>query len=148
MGNFPTGVTVVAARGKDGEPCGLTVNSFASVSLDPPLVLTCIDHASSTRSSLLEAGTFTVSILAATQQEIATRFAFHPAETRFREGDWRTEVGGELVVVGAAAWLVCALEAVHDAGDHAILVGKVLRVGTGAGDALVFYRGRYGAVSE
>jgi flavin reductase (DIM6/NTAB) family NADH-FMN oxidoreductase RutF len=147
MGVFPTGVTVVAARGKDGDPCGLTVNSFTSVSLDPPLILVCIDRDSSTHDRLVEVGTFTVSILAAHQTDLATRFAFDPAEARFRDEEWRSEHDGALVPEGAAAWMVCDLDAVHEGGDHSILVGRVRHLGAGDSEALVFYRGRYGTVS-
>ncbi|HSG47825.1 MAG TPA: flavin reductase family protein [Longimicrobiales bacterium] len=147
MGVFPTGVTVVVARGSDGAPRGLTVNSFASVSLDPPLVLVCIDRASSTHDCLVRATTFTVSILGAHQEEMATRFAFEASETRFRDEEWEEEAGGALVPEGAAAWVSCDLEAVHEGGDHSILVGRVRSMGAGEADALVFYRGRYGTVS-
>lgn len=148
MGVFPTGVTVVAARGDDGDPYGLTVNAFTSVSLDPPLVLVCIDRGSSSHDRLVEAGTFTVSILSSDQEELATRFAFDPAELRFRDEEWRSEHDGALVPEGAAAWMVCDLDAVHPGGDHSILVGNVRHLGAGASDALVFYRGRYGTVSR
>lgn len=147
VGVFPTGVTLVSARGSDGVPWGLTVNSFTSVSLDPPLVLVCIDRASSTHATLTEAPTFTVSILGADQTELATRFAFDPSDSRFRPGEWRSESDGALVPEGAAAWLACDLDAVHEAGDHSILVGRVRSMGLGTGEALVFYRGRYAGVS-
>lgn len=147
MGVFPTGVTVVAALGEDGRPHGLTVNSFASVSLDPPLVLACIDRAASTHDVLVGAPTFTVSILSAHQAELATRFAFDPPHARFREGEWGERPDGALVPQGSAAWLVCDLEAVHEGGDHSILVGRVRSMGVGDAEALVFYNGRYGAVS-
>lgn len=146
MGVFPTGVAVVAARGADGVLCGMTVNSFTSVSLDPPLVLVCIDRGASTHDCLVGAPGFTVSILAEHQTEMATRFAFGPADARFRDEEW--ESGDALVPVGAAAWVACDAEAVHEGGDHSILVGRVRSVGTGAGEALVFYRGRYATVSR
>ena len=147
VGVFPTGVTLVSARGRDGVPWGLTVNSFTSVSLDPPLVLVCIDRASSTHAPLTDAPTFTVSILGADQAELATRFAFDPSESRFRDGEWRYESDGALVPEGAAAWLACDLDAVHEAGDHSILVGRVRSMGLGTDEALVFYRGKYARVS-
>jgi len=147
MGVFPTGVTVVAFRGEDEGPFGLTVNSFTSVSLDPPLVLVCIDRASSSHDALVTASVFTVSILGAHQQDMARRFAFEPAGARFRDEEWRTEAGGALVPQGAAAWVMCDLQAVHEGGDHSILVGRVRSMGVGDDEALVFYRGRYGTVS-
>jgi len=147
MGTFPTGVTVVAARTSDGTPCGLTVNSFTSVSLDPPLILVCIDRGASTHDCLVGAPAFTVSVLGAHQEKLARRFAFEPSETRFRDGEWVAASEGALVPRGAAAWVACDLEAVHEGGDHSILVGRVRSTGVGASEALVFYRGRYGTVS-
>lgn len=147
MGVFPTGVTVVSSRRTDGDPCGLTVNSFTSVSLDPPLVLVCIDRSSSVHDCLVGASLFTVSILGAHQREMARRFAAHPSETRFRDEEWRAESDGALVPEGAAAWVVCDLEGVHEGGDHSILVGRVRSMGAGGAEALVFYRGRYGTVA-
>ena len=147
MGSFPTGVTVVAALGEDGSPCGLTVNAFTSVSLDPPLVLVCVDLASSSHDPLVTAPGFTVNILAASQEEVATRFAFDPADQRFRDGTWHAEEGG-VRLEGVCAWLHCSLEAVHPGGDHSILVGRARSWGMGEGEALAFHRGRYGTVSQ
>jgi flavin reductase (DIM6/NTAB) family NADH-FMN oxidoreductase RutF len=148
MGVFPTGVTVVAARGPDGDLFGLTVNSFTSVSLDPPLILVCLDPTASTYDDIIQAPAFTVSILGAHQTEMATRFAFDPSESRFRDEEWRSDVGGALVPEGAAAWVACQPEAVYQAGDHSILVGRVTSMGAGTDEALVFYRGRYATVSS
>ena len=143
MGHFPTGVTVVAARDANGEPYGLTVNSFTSVSLDPPLVLVCIDREANSHDRLLETSTFTVSVLAAHQGAIAARFASTPSRERFKDLDWGVSSTGDPVVEGAAAWVECSLREVHDAGDHTILLGRVESVGDRDVDALVFYRGLY-----
>jgi flavin reductase (DIM6/NTAB) family NADH-FMN oxidoreductase RutF len=146
MGSFPTGVTVVSARGPAGEPRGLTVNSFASVSLDPPLVLVCIDRASASHDLILAAGSFTVSVLASDQQQLAGRFAVEPAHVRFEEVAWWVAPNGGPVVSGSASWLACTLREAHRGGDHTILVGLVEDGGTGEADALLFYRGSFGAV--
>ncbi|MCG6958015.1 MAG: flavin reductase family protein [Gemmatimonadetes bacterium] len=143
MGHFPTGVTVVAARDVDGEPYGLTVNSFASVSLDPPLVLVCIDRRANSHDRLVETGTFTVSVLAANQAHIAARFASTPSRERFKDLPWGISAAGDPVVEDAAAWLECSLRESHEAGDHTILVGRVESVGQRDAEALVFHRGRY-----
>ncbi len=147
LGAFPTGVTIVATLDGAAAPCGMTVNAFCSVSLDPPLVLVCVQHSSSSHDRLLESGSFAISVLAADQADLAAHFASGPAEVRFLEVDWHEGPAGNPVVDGAAAWLACSLEAVHPGGDHSILVGRVQELGLGEDEALVFYRGAYGRVS-
>lgn len=144
MGRYPTGVTVVTARDPSGVPAGLTVNSFTSVSLDPPLVLVCIDRASNSHDLLVEAGRFRINVLADDQTEVAARFATGPSEERFDGLAWAEQDPGPPRIAGVAAWLDCDLEAVHAGGDHSILVGRVQAVGTTDREALVFHRGAYG----
>ncbi len=148
MGHFPTGVTVVAARDSDDQPYGLTVNSLTSVSLDPPLVLVCIDRRASSHDRLTSAATFAVSILSDGQQEVAQRFAAEPSDTRFDEVPWVPGPTGDPVLEDATAWLACSRESVHRAGDHSIVVGRVEAVRQAGTDALAFYRGRFGRVAE
>lgn len=145
MGCFPTGVTIVAAIGPDGEPRGLTVNSFTSVSLDPPLVLVCIDKGAASHEHLLEVGTFTISVLAAAQGDVAMRFASRPSEGRFDEVEWFAAPSGHPVIGGAAAWIDCALDEVVQAGDHSILLGRVTMCAASDEPALVFHRGALGS---
>ena len=145
MGVFPTGVTIVAASDPSGEPLGLTVNSFTAVSLDPPLVLVCIDHASSSHDRLLDAGAFTINILSADQEDFARRFAADPSEGRFVGADSRPAPSGCPVLAGVSGWLDCTLESVHEGGDHSILVGRVGGGDASAHPALVFHRGTFGA---
>ncbi len=146
MGHFPTGVTVVAARGTGDAPVGLTVNSLTSVSLDPPLVLVCIDREASCHDRLIEAGSFAVSILGADQAEVARRFAEGPSDVRFDGVAWRRGAAGDPLVEGCRAWVSCTLEAVYPGGDHSILVGRVAASGVGKGEALAYYRGEFGTV--
>ena len=141
MACFPTGVTVVAARNASGEPLGLTVNSFTSVSLEPPLVLICIGHGSSSHDPIIAARGFTISVLAASQGDVATRFARLPSEGRFDEVAWRAAPSGHPVIEGAAAWLDCSIDEVIVAGDHSILLGRTLACGAGEEPVLVFHRG-------
>jgi flavin reductase (DIM6/NTAB) family NADH-FMN oxidoreductase RutF len=148
LGAYPTGVTIVATLDGEGAPCGMTVNAFTSVSLDPPLVLVCVAHGASSHDPLLGSRTFAVSVLAAEQAALAAHFSTEPADVRFLEVDWHPGPLGDPVVDGAAAWLACTLEAVHPGGDHSILVGRVEELGLGASDALVFYRGTYGRVTH
>lgn len=146
MRTFPTGVTVVAARDGEGLPVGLTVNAFTSVSLDPPMVLICIDRRSSSHDVLVERGTFTVNVLASGQEALAERFAADPADGRFAGVAWREGPNGAPVLDGTAAWLACALEAVHAGGDHSILVARVEDAWAAVTPSLVFFRGAYGEV--
>ncbi len=143
MGCFPTGVTVVAALDPNGSPFGLTVNAFTSVSLDPPLVLVCIDRRASSHDLLLSAARFTVNILRADQAEVATRFSKEPSHTRFEQVAWHRSESGEPLLEGASAWLECSLHEICDGGDHYILVGRVASASVEDGPSLVFYRGTF-----
>lgn len=148
MARFPTGVTVVTTRGPDGAPLGLTVSSFTSVSLDPPLVLVCLDHASSSRAPLIGARSFAVNVLSAGQGGLAARFAAEPSVGRFDGVAWRPGPGGAPILSGVAAWVTCTPDAAYEAGDHTILVGRVEGAGAGTEEALSFYRGAFRAVTE
>lgn len=148
MGTFPTGVTVVTARTGEGDPVGLTVNAFTSVSLAPPLVLVCVDRASGSHGRIVSAGAFAVNILSSAQGALARRFASEPASERFEGVAWRSGPGGAPILDGGVAWLACALDAAHPAGDHTILVGRVEEAGLGEGEALAFYRGAFTTVAE
>ncbi len=143
MGHWTTGVAVVGTR-RGERPWGLTANAFASVSLDPPLVLVCVDLGADTHDPLRDTGLFAVSILAADQERLARRFAASEVEDKFEGVAWRTETTGAPVLEDAVAWLDCRLWAQYPAGDHTIFVGQVL-----AGDAaerppLLYFRGGYG----
>jgi flavin reductase (DIM6/NTAB) family NADH-FMN oxidoreductase RutF len=142
MGSYPTGVTIVAACDADGDPYGLTVNSFTSVSLDPPLVLVCIGLSSTSHDRFLAASGFCVNILAADQGGLAGRFAKEPSEGRFDEVTWAPGESGSPIIEGSLAWLDCVVHEVFRGGDHSILVGRVVASGLMDGDALIFHRGR------
>lgn len=144
MGTFPTGVTVVTVPDAVGTPMGLTVNSFTSVSLEPPLVLVCIARSSATHDRLLEAGRFAVNVLSAGQEEVAVRFAAEPSAGRFKGVGWEAGPGGVPLLDGVAAWLLCTLEAVYPGGDHSILVGRVDAAEATESSALAFHRGAFG----
>lgn len=143
MRTYPTGVTVVTAADDSGAPLGLTVNSFTSVSLDPPLVLVCIDRAAGSHDRLVSAGRFIVNVLAADQGDVAARFAADPPEERFSGLPWRAAAGGGPILEGGAAWLACTIEAVHAAGDHSILVARVTDGHATGAPSLVFFHGAY-----
>jgi 3-hydroxy-9,10-secoandrosta-1,3,5(10)-triene-9,17-dione monooxygenase reductase component len=133
-------VTCVA----DGRPLGLSVNSFTSVSLEPPLVAFCVARRSTTWPLLRGAGTFCVNILAEDQEALSRTFST-PALDRFTGVGWRPAPSGAPVLAGVLAWIDCTVDAEHDAGDHLIVVGRVQELDLlHEGRPLVFYRGGYG----
>ncbi len=143
LGHFATGVTVVTAVHK-GTPVGLSVNSFTSVSLAPPLVAFCVALSSSTWPRIQAVGAFCVNILAEDQEDLCRVFATSSAD-KFRGVGWRPAESGAPILAGALAWIDCSVEAEHAAGDHVIVVGRVRELGVGReGRPLVFYRGGYG----
>ena len=147
MRRFPTGVTVVAVADAAGEPWGLTVSSFTSVSLDPPLVLVCIDRSSDTHDRILEASGFGVSVLSVRQAGVASRFAVDPSEGRFDEVAWQPGPAGYPVLRDAAAWLECDLHEVLQGGDHSIILGRVRGTGLSDEPSMVYHEGAFGSVA-
>lgn len=148
MGHFATGVTVVTSRGPEGEPVGLTVNAFTSVSLEPLLVLVCIHNRASGREPLLGAGHFAVNILAEDQEALALRFASKYAAERFHELEIREGSLGSPVVPGALAWLECRVHAVFPGGDHSVILGEVVDYHARRGRPLLFFQGRLRGLGE
>ena len=142
MGLLPTAVTVVSATGEQG-PAGATANAVTSLSLDPPLILACLDRGSRTLGVIRESGRFGVSVLAAGQEELAHGFASKAPHTdKWREVD-HAEHDGVPVLAGSIAWAVCSLRDIHGGGDHEIAVGEVLALGGDGGDPLIFFAGAY-----
>lgn len=142
LGHLPTGVAVVAANGPDG-PVGMAVNSITSVSLDPPLVSICVARTSSTWPRIRSVGRFSISILADHHEQTSRRFA-GPDSERFSGVTLRDQPGGP-VLDDAVAWLDCDVYAEFAAGDHTIVVARVLDLGSvDDGRALVFFKGSYG----
>lgn len=144
LGCLPTGVTIVTAATDDG-PVGMTVGSCSSVSLDPPLVLFCVGKNSSSWQLMRGAGHFAISILGADHSELSNQFASRDSD-RFQGVDTTTAATGAPILTDALAWIDCSSYAVHDAGDHEIVVGLVEELAGGTGDdlPLVFFRSRYG----
>jgi 3-hydroxy-9,10-secoandrosta-1,3,5(10)-triene-9,17-dione monooxygenase reductase component len=143
LGRFATGVVVVT--GSDGAvPVGLSVNSFTSVSLDPPLVSFCADRRSASWAVIRRSGAFCVNVLAEDQEAVSRLFATRGAE-KFDGVGWSPAPSGAPRLHGVLAWLDCGIEAVHDGGDHEICLGRVDELGIESDDGpLVFYRGGYG----
>jgi 3-hydroxy-9,10-secoandrosta-1,3,5(10)-triene-9,17-dione monooxygenase reductase component len=143
LGRFATGVTVVTGLA-GGDPVGLAVNSFTSVSLEPALVAFCVAKSSRTWPKLRSAGTFCVNILAEDQEALSRAFAGRPPD-RFLGVGWRPGRSGAPILADVLAFIECTIEAEHDAGDHVIVVGRVQDLDVGhEGRPLVFYRGGYG----
>lgn len=142
LGSFATGVTVVTARDPQGEPVGITANSFASVSLDPPLVLWSPARRSSRFAAFAAAESFAVHVLSQRQQAVCD--AFVRAQGGFDAVPW-TEGPEELPLLdGCLARFLCRREAMLDGGDHVILLGRVWAAERREGAPLVFQAGRYG----
>ncbi|WP_158735745.1 flavin reductase family protein [Alteribacillus sp. YIM 98480] len=127
MGNYPTGVTVVTSSNEKGEPVGLTVNSFASVSIDPLLVLWSIDHKVSSLDAFKQADGFAVHILAGEQQELCKTFASKDTD-RFGTCEWSISEHNLPVISDAFAVLECKTFKQVEAGDHTILIGEVQNI--------------------
>lgn len=141
LGQFASGVTVVTTRTAAGQPQGLTVSSFCSVSLDPPLVLVCVDKRSEATQGLSESRLFAVSVLAEDQQDVSQRFALGGPE-RFN-GHLTSTREGLVLVPGAVAQLVCRLHTAHDAGDHFIYIGEVQSLTVQPGRPLLYHASGY-----
>lgn len=145
LGTFATGVTVVTALDADGRAVGLTVNSFNTVSLDPPLILWSLSLASPNLEAFRRASHFTVNVLAADQQAVSERFAQRGAD-KFADLDWRSGLGGAPLLPGCCATLECRNDAQHAGGDHLIFIGRVERFARREAAPLLFHGGRYRAL--
>ncbi len=142
LGRYPTGVAVVTALGKDGGRIGITINSFASVSLDPPLVLWSIEEQATTRDAFVGADYFAISILAHEQEEVARQFAM-PQDDRFKGLHVYEGLGGVPLFDEVLSIFECRRFAVYPGGDHQIILGRVERVSTRPGAPLVFQDGLF-----
>ncbi|TDE55889.1 flavin reductase [Nonomuraea mesophila] len=149
LGRFATGVVAITAvEPVSGEPCGLAANSFTSVSLDPPLVAFCVAHTSTSWPKVRGAKVVTVNVLAEHQRSVCAQLAAKGGD-KFAGLEWTGSPGGNPVLDGSLAWIDCAVEAEHLAGDHMIVVARVLQLDTYAdGGPLVFFRGGYGGFVE
>ncbi len=147
LGRFPTGVTIVTCVDGAGQRIGLTVNSFAALSLDPPLVLWSLRRASPSLAAFCAADHFAVNVLADSQIELSRRFAASLAD-KFGDGSWTEGEGGAPVLGGCAAVFECATEVQQPAGDHMLFIGRVLRLADLGLAPLVFQAGHYHLLGE
>lgn len=147
LGHYPTGVTVVTAIDTDGGPVGMTVGSFTSVSLEPPLVAFLPDKSSTSFPKIRFASAFCVNVLGADQQKLCRVFATKTAD-KFQDITWRPASSGAPILENVVAWIDCDLETIQEAGDHYFVIGRVRELAVEKGSLpLVFFRGGYGRFS-
>lgn len=144
MGHYPTGVCVITSRSEAGSAIGMTVGSFTSVSLDPPLIGFLPDRKSASWAAIGATGRFCVNILADDQEQLCRRFS-GPEADRFVDVVHRSSASGLPVLDGVVAWIDCDIFAVHEAGDHFFVLGRVnAMTAERAVSPLIFHRGKYG----
>jgi flavin reductase (DIM6/NTAB) family NADH-FMN oxidoreductase RutF len=148
LGQYPTGVTLITATHPDGEPVGMVVGTFTSVSLDPPLIGFLPDRNSSSWARIEAAGSFTANVLTSSQEDVVRAFV-QKQDDRFSRSEWIPTESGGLRLKDAAAWVDCTIEDVRPAGDHYVVLGAVRDLGDGdsADLPLLFLRGGYGSFS-
>jgi flavin reductase (DIM6/NTAB) family NADH-FMN oxidoreductase RutF len=144
---FATGITVVTVVDENGHPHGMTVNSFSSVSLDPPLILVSIDLRNAILGHFLTSRYFAINILAEHQQHLSRRFS-STSENRFRDVDWHKGQTGVPLLDGVLGHLECAVTQTFEAGDHTVLIGEVLFAGYRQGRPLVYFGSSYQNLAE
>ncbi len=144
---FSTGVAIATVLDSDGSPHGMTINSFTSVSLEPPLVLICIDHRAHILEHFLKSDFFAINILRETQQALSERFA-RPAEDRFGTVEWYPGQTGAPLIPDALAVLECTVFQRTPAGDHTILIGEVVNAIRREGQPLVFFSSSYQVLEQ
>jgi flavin reductase (DIM6/NTAB) family NADH-FMN oxidoreductase RutF len=142
LGQFATGVTIVTARAKDGRGIGLTVNSFTSVSLDPPVVLWCLSREATDFAAFNVAGRFAVNVLSARQHHLSRQFSTTVAD-KFTGVEREEAPDGSPLLEGATAHFICRVAGRFDGGDHVIILGQVEEYRWHEGEPLVFHSGRY-----
>ncbi len=142
LGTFATGVTVVTTMDADGTPRGFTANSFTAVSLEPPLILVCLAKTAASCPVFHAAESYAVNILSEAQKAVSAVFSSR-AEDRFAAVDWSTRATGSPIIAGVVAWLDCRMHEVVDAGDHCILIGRIVDYDYAASSPLGFCRGAY-----
>jgi 3-hydroxy-9,10-secoandrosta-1,3,5(10)-triene-9,17-dione monooxygenase reductase component len=147
MGLFATGVTVITTKDSTEKPFGLTANAFSSLSLDPPLLLVCVDKKVDCYACFDESKVFVVNFLAREQEELSTRFATKGIE-KFEGVSYTLGSLGVPLLDGALAHLECKVAASYEGGDHTIYTGEVQTIATADVKPLLFYQGKYRSLAE
>ncbi|SRR5579885_3711551 len=143
LGHFATGVTIVTMKHPSGGPWGFTVNAFTSVSLEPPLILVCVDQGTESAKAMESADYFAVNFLTHAQQEHSKRFASRLPD-RFHGVTYTDSLYGCPLLSDSLGFIECKKVASHIHGDHSIVIGEVLEAKVGEGEPLLFFRGAYG----
>jgi flavin reductase (DIM6/NTAB) family NADH-FMN oxidoreductase RutF len=142
FGRFATGVTIAGCIGPDGKPVLITVNSFASVSLEPALVLWCIERRATTFPAFMSADAYSISVLRVEQRDLSERFALH-APPPLKPSDYETWLTGAPILKDRLAAFDCRITSRHVAGDHVILVAEVVKFEAAGGAPLLYFASRY-----
>ena len=143
LGSFATGITVITALGREGQPLGMTISSFNSVSLDPPLILWSLSLSSPSLEAFRNASHYAVNVLSAEQEQLSNRFASRNGN-RFADVDVRPGLAGVPLIEGCCAWFECTQHAHYAGGDHLIFVGYVEQFEQNdAASPLIFHGGSY-----
>ena len=142
LSQFASGVTVVTTKDLAGALHGITVSAFCSVSLDPPLVLICVEKEAASHHVFMESGVYVVNILSSGQADMSERFASLVAD-RFAGVDFSLNIDGIPILANCLANLECRVKAESDGGDHSVFVGEVEKVTLAEGDPLIYFRGDY-----
>jgi flavin reductase (DIM6/NTAB) family NADH-FMN oxidoreductase RutF len=145
LGRFATGVSILTVTAPDGRPLGMTANSLSSVSLYPPLISVCVDHEAEMHGAILQVKQFAISVLSSSQETLARRFA-DKHEDRFDGVGYHLTPDGLILLSGALAHIECQRYAEYPAGDHTIVLGRVVGGSTSKGRPLLYYRGGYAAI--
>jgi flavin reductase (DIM6/NTAB) family NADH-FMN oxidoreductase RutF len=147
LGHFAAGVTIITTIGEDGRPYGLTATAFSSVSLEPPLVLVCVDKKSESHPHFHTSRVFAVNLLAVDHEHLSRRFAVSGGD-KFGDLPVRTGVTGAPVLREALAHLECRTVNVVDAGDHTVFIGRVEAGDAREGEPLLYFRGAYRQITK
>jgi flavin reductase (DIM6/NTAB) family NADH-FMN oxidoreductase RutF len=153
LGHLPTGVVVVSGVSAEGVPVGITIGSFVSVSLNPPLVGFFPGTSSRSWPMIAQSGKFCASVLGIDQEELCWRFAKEPAsgtDSKFDGIEYTLSPGGMPILGGSVAWIDCSIESVAPAGDHVFVLGRVaaLEAASDPSDAMTFFKGKVGGVTR
>ena len=144
MGHWASGVGIVTTRLPNGRPCGLTANAIASLSLDPLLVLVCVEKTADSHDCIRSTRAFGISVLKSEAESVARRFAAWEVDRKFEGIAYHEEQTGSPILDDALSWVDCHLHAEYDGGDHTIFVGRVVDGDATEGTPLLYYRGGYG----
>ena len=142
LGQFATGVCIVAAAPEGFDPVGVTVNSFTSVSIEPPLILWCLKIESVVYPAFAAAERFSINVLAAEQKELSDHYA-DKTRHKLDPGSYNNDAGGIPVFNNAICSISCVTRSRYDAGDHVIILGEIVDITSNPGEPLLFFQGRY-----